>query len=70
MGRVEGIPKLPSDLYEFRFSHQEYTEHSLHIGTLELLQEVVEAGHPLFPVVQLSTRAEVVSLLSQLVALG
>lgn len=61
---------LPADLYEFRFSHQQHAEHSLDVGTLELLQEVVEAGHSLFPVVQLGSGAEVVRLLPQLVALG
>lgn len=59
-----------SDLYEFRFGHQEHTQCSLDIRALKLVQKVVEAGHSFLPVVQLSPRAKVISLLSQLVTLS
>lgn len=56
--------KVSSDLYELRFSYQEYTEYSLDIRTLELVEKVAETGHSFLPVVQLSPRSQVISLLS------
>lgn len=59
-----------SDLYELRFSQQEHTQSSLDIGALQLVQKVVEASHPFLPVLQLSPRAKIISLLSKLVTLS
>lgn len=58
------------DLYKFRFGHQEHAQYSFDIRALQLVQKVVEAGHSLLPVVQLSPRAKVISLLSQLLTLS
>lgn len=59
-----------SDLYELRFGHQEHTQNSFDIRALQLVQEVVEASHSFFPVVQFGARAKIISLLSKLVALS
>lgn len=64
------VNRRHSDLDKFRFGHQQHAECSPDVGALQLVQKIVEAGHPFLPVVQLGPRAQVVSLLSELVALS
>lgn len=58
-----------SHLKRARLGRREDAEHSLHLGHLDLVEQVVEFGHAAFPEVELRARAHVVRLLADLLCL-
>lgn len=58
------------NLQKFRLGSSKHGQHSLHVRAFQLIQEVVERGQPLLPVLQLGSGPEVIRLLPQLVVLS